>query len=91
MEKTLTLRLNPTKSMELECLMQEHNIKTGSKMLMHCMERYQVLSETVKFLEEKIDRLEHTEAVLTKIIDDARSACAIVVDRTTQRDLLNRD
>jgi hypothetical protein len=90
MEKTLTIRLNGGKSMELECLMIEHDIKTASKMLMHCMERYQVLTETVKFLEEKIDNLEHREAVLTKIIEDARSACAVVVDRTAQQSLLHR-
>lgn len=89
MPKTLTIRLNDQEAIELQQLIEEHpNINTASKMLLHSMKRYQQLTETVKLMDEKIEHLEHREAVLTKIIDEARKACAIVVDRTAQRELL---
>lgn len=89
MPKTLTVRLSDQEAMELELLIKEHDgIKTGTKMLMHCMERYQRMQDTIKFLEEKIETLEHREAVLGKIIEDARTACALVVDKTAQKDLI---
>jgi len=39
--------------------------------------------------EQEIGRLSEQVEVLKSIIDDARVACALVVDKTAQQDLLN--
>jgi len=88
MSKTLTLRLDSEQSVMIDELCEDNNIKASSKMVMHCVSKYRSNRDSMARMSDRIAELEHREAVLSEIIESARAACAIVVDRTAQQELL---
>ena len=89
MAKTLTIRLSDEEEAKItEVFEQCPGLNTYSKLMIHCTSGFIESREYQEDLHRQIEDLEHQVEVYKGIIDSARNACAVVVDKTAQQDLL---
>ncbi len=89
MAKTLTLRLLDDEGKQLDKLLKaEPYIKTASKFLINCMKSYPRHIDRIADLEDQVRHLEEKCHVLEDRIEGARSAAALLLEKTGQDDLL---
>jgi hypothetical protein len=71
----------------VESLKNQTRTNTASKAFVYAAERYESLNSTIEDLKRRIHLLELRHDVALSVIEGARSAAALLLDRTSQADL----